>query len=243
MEAHLLRCLPSMCKALGSIYSASLTRHGVVPVLRSWRQEDKKIKVVFYYTASLGYEDPVLKEWRNWESQERGALSKRRSQELNLGLHSKIGSVFMAELASMSLSLFGGKVLGYTVRDVWGSGCFALPLTETVLSCRRPCCASCDQHPPFTLAHDWLKERQVPDQRQATHRFAENKDQASQLDEDLLEAWDKWIYSQPMSQDKRLTWDQDRKKAARGGELWELLRLPGLGGRVPICVREEGSPV
>jgi hypothetical protein len=51
-----------MCKALGSIYSASLTRHGVVPVLRSWRQEDKKIKVVFYYTASLGYEDPVLKE-------------------------------------------------------------------------------------------------------------------------------------------------------------------------------------
>lgn len=48
-------------------------------------------------------------------------MSEGRSQELNFGLHSKIGSVFMTELASMSFSLFEDTVLDYTVGNVWAA--------------------------------------------------------------------------------------------------------------------------
>lgn len=60
LGSHLVESLPSMYETLGSIHSASLTRHGVVPALRRWRQGDKKIKAVFYYTASVGYRRPHI---------------------------------------------------------------------------------------------------------------------------------------------------------------------------------------
>lgn len=77
-----------------------------------------------------------------------------RSQELNLGLHSKFDSVFMVVLACTSLSLFTGTVLGYRVSDVWGRTLLLLLLMQNVLPCRWLCCASHGPHPPTTMAVD-----------------------------------------------------------------------------------------